>query len=99
MKDSVRDVSFNNMLYDNRKDGRVRHHESLSTSLYPSKVRLERDRVFVSQCSIVYLVHHAPNSYKSLTVTLVFFVVVEHQTLNEHLMRAVSSGIPKLSKI
>ena len=48
MKDSVWDVSFNNRLYDNREDRRVRNYETLSTSSHPPKIRLERDRVFVS---------------------------------------------------
>ena len=98
MKDGVWDVSFNNRLYDNRVDGRVRHHETLSTSSHPPKVRLKRDRVFVSQSSIVHLVHHSTSSCEPLAITLVFLVIVEHQTLNKHLMRAVSSVIPKLSK-
>ena len=97
-KNSVRDVSFNNRLNDDRKDGRVRHQETLGTSPYPLKVRLERDRVFMYQSLIVHLVYHSPSTCKPLAVTLVFVVVVEHQTLDEHLVRVVSLGIPKLSK-
>ena len=56
MKDSVWDISFHNRLYDDRENGGVRHHKTLSTSSYPFEVRLKREGIFMPQCLAIYLV-------------------------------------------
>ena len=85
------------MLNDYRENGGVRHHKTLSTSSYPLEVRLKWDRILMPQCLVNYLVQHLPSSDKSLAMTLIVVLVVKYQTLNENLMWAIPSGIPKLS--
>ena len=80
MQDNVWNISFHNRLYDNRENGGVRHHKTLSTSSYPFEVRLKRDEIIVPQCLAIYLVQHSPSLDKSLAKTLIVVLVVKYQT-------------------
>ena len=51
----------------------------------------------MAQSLAIYLVQHPPRSDKSLAKTLIVVVVVKYQTLNQHLVRAIPSGITKMS--
>ena len=49
------------------------------------------------QILAIYLVQHPLSSDKSLAKTLIVILVVKYQTLNQHLVRAIPSGVTKLS--
>ena len=97
MQDSVWNISFHNRLNDYRENVGIRHHKTLSTSSYPFEVRLKRDGILVPQCLAIYLVQHPPSSDESLAKTLIIVLVVKYQTLNEHFMWAIPSGVTKLT--
>ena len=64
----------------------------------PLKVRLNGNGILVSQHLTIHVAYHPPRSYKPLTVALIITFVVEHHTLDERIMRTISSCIPKLSQ-
>ena len=73
------ELSLLDRLNDHQKDGRIRHHKTLSAGSYPLVVRLKRDGILVSQSLSIHLVYHPPCSDESLAKSLIAIVVVEYQ--------------------
>src|ERR1043165_769112 len=97
MENSIGYVTYNNRFHNYWKHGCKWHHEVLSSSSHPFEVRFPRNGVLVPQSLGISLLYHAPSVYEPSTVIFEIVVVVEHNILEKHIMRTISSSITKLT--